>query len=36
MLGAQNLPLFIASGLPRNLTPGPDALFIEGRSFSQG
>jgi threonine/homoserine/homoserine lactone efflux protein len=36
MLGTQNLPLFIASGLLLNLMPGPDTLYIVGRSISQG
>jgi threonine/homoserine/homoserine lactone efflux protein len=36
MLGTQNLPLFIASGLLVNLIPGPDTLYIVGRSISQG
>ena len=36
MLGTQNLPLFIASGLLLNLMPGPDTLYLAGRSSSQG
>jgi RhtB (resistance to homoserine/threonine) family protein len=36
MFGTQNLPLFIASGLLLNLMPGPDTLYIVGRSVSQG
>jgi threonine/homoserine/homoserine lactone efflux protein len=36
MLGIENLPLFIASGLLLNLIPGPDTLYIVGRSVSQG
>lgn len=36
MLGTENLPLFIASGLLLNLMPGPDTLYIVGRSISQG
>jgi len=36
MLGTQNLSLFIASGLLLNITPGPDTLYILGRSVSQG
>ena len=36
MLGTQNLPLFVASGLLLNLMPGPDTLYIVGRSISQG
>jgi threonine/homoserine/homoserine lactone efflux protein len=36
VLGTQNLPLFIASGILLNLTPGQDTLYIVGRSVSQG
>lgn len=36
MLGTHNLPLFIASGLLLNAIPGPDTLYIVGRSVSQG
>ena len=36
MLGTQNLSLFVASGLLLNMTPGPDTLYILGRSISQG
>ena len=36
MLGTQNTSLFIASGLLLNLLPGPDTLYILGRSLSQG
>jgi threonine/homoserine/homoserine lactone efflux protein len=36
VLGTENLPLFIASGLLLNLMPGPDTLYIVGRSISQG
>lgn len=36
MLGIQNLPLFVASGLLLNLMPGPDTFYIVGRSVSQG
>lgn len=36
MFGTQNLPLFVASGLLLNLMPGPDTLYIVGRSVSQG
>jgi threonine/homoserine/homoserine lactone efflux protein len=32
----QRLPLFVASGLLLNLMPGPDTLYIVGRSISQG
>jgi threonine/homoserine/homoserine lactone efflux protein len=36
MLGIQNLPLFITAGLLLNMTPGPDTLYILGRSLAQG
>jgi threonine/homoserine/homoserine lactone efflux protein len=36
MLGTENLPLFIASGLLLNIAPGQDNLYIVGRSVSQG
>ena len=36
MLGIHDLPLFIASGLLLNVTPGPDTLYIVGRSTTQG
>jgi threonine/homoserine/homoserine lactone efflux protein len=36
MLGIQRLSLFVASGLLLNLVPGPDTLYILGRSVSQG
>jgi threonine/homoserine/homoserine lactone efflux protein len=36
MLGIHHLPLFIASGLLLNMTPGQDTLYIVGRSVSQG
>jgi threonine/homoserine/homoserine lactone efflux protein len=36
MLGTQNLPLFITSGILLNIMPGPDTLYIVGRSMSQG
>jgi threonine/homoserine/homoserine lactone efflux protein len=35
-LGTQHLPSFVASGLLLNLMPGPDTLYIVGRSISQG
>ncbi len=34
--GAHDLPLFIASGIQLNITPGPDVLYIVGRSTTQG
>ena len=36
MLGTTDLALFIAAGLLLNITPGPDTLYIVGRSASQG
>ena len=36
MFGTDNLPLFVASGILLNLTPGQDTLYIVGRSVSQG
>jgi len=36
MLGVHDLSLFIISGLLLNITPGPDSLYIIGRSASQG
>lgn len=36
MLGTQHLALFIASGLLLNIAPGPDMLYILGRTASQG
>ncbi len=36
MLGTHDLLLFIASGLLLNATPGPDTLYIVGRSSTQG
>ena len=36
MSGVQNLPLFIASGLLLNITPGPDTFYILARSIAQG
>jgi threonine/homoserine/homoserine lactone efflux protein len=36
MFGTQNLLLFILSGLLLNFTPGPDTLYIVGRSSTQG
>ena len=36
MLGIHDLPLFIASGLLLNITPGPDTAFIVGRSVQLG
>ena len=36
MLGTHDLALFIVSGLLLNLAPGPDTLYIVGRSSTQG
>lgn len=36
MFGIHDLPLFIMSGLLLNIAPGPDSLYIVGRSASQG
>jgi threonine/homoserine/homoserine lactone efflux protein len=35
-LGIQNLWLFIVAGLLLNITPGPDMLYIAGRTLAQG
>ena len=36
MLGTHDLLLFVGSGLLLNITPGPDTLYIVGRSTAQG
>jgi threonine/homoserine/homoserine lactone efflux protein len=36
MFGIHNFPLFLASGVLLNLTPGPDTAYILGRSIEQG
>lgn len=36
MFGTQDLLLFVIAGLLLNLTPGPDFLYIVGRSAAQG
>ena len=36
MFGLHDLPLFILAGLLLNITPGPDMLYIAGRTASQG
>ena len=36
MPGTEDLLLFVVSGLLLNITPGPDVLFIVGRSTAQG
>jgi RhtB (resistance to homoserine/threonine) family protein len=36
IFGIHDFPLFLASGLLLNLTPGPDTAYILGRSIAQG
>jgi len=36
MFGTHDLPVFVIAGLLLNLTPGPDTLYIIGRSSTQG
>jgi threonine/homoserine/homoserine lactone efflux protein len=36
MPDTNNLLLFVGAGLLLNITPGPDVLYIVGRSLSQG
>lgn len=36
MFGIQHLGVFIAAGLMLNITPGPDTIYILGRTLSQG
>jgi threonine/homoserine/homoserine lactone efflux protein len=36
MLGTTDLAMFVAAGLLLNITPGPDMLYILGRTVSQG
>ena len=36
MFGTIDLALFVAAGLLLNVTPGPDTLYIVGRSAAQG
>src|SRR5437870_4834305 len=36
MLGTTDLALFVVAGLLLNITPGPDTMYILGRSASQG
>ena len=36
MIGIHDLWLFVLSGLLLNITPGPDTLYIVGRSSTQG
>ena len=36
MFGIHDFGLFLAAGFLLNLTPGPDTLYILGRSVAQG
>src|SRR5205807_3032333 len=36
MFGIHNFGLFLVAGILLNLTPGPDTLYILGRSIAQG
>lgn len=36
MFGIENIVIFIGAGIMLNLYPGPDTLYIVGRSLSQG
>jgi threonine/homoserine/homoserine lactone efflux protein len=36
MFGTHDFPLFLAAGLLLNITPGPDMLYVMGRSATQG
>ncbi len=36
LLGTENIVLFVTTGIVLNLYPGPDTLYIIGRSLSQG
>ena len=36
MFGIHDFPLFLATGILLNLTPGPDTVYILGRSMAQG
>jgi threonine/homoserine/homoserine lactone efflux protein len=36
LFGTHDLWLFVLSGLLLNITPGPDTLYIVGRSSTQG
>ena len=35
-MGLENLYLFMITGILLNLTPGPDTIYIIGRSVAQG
>jgi RhtB (resistance to homoserine/threonine) family protein len=36
MFGTQDLPIFALAGFTLNVTPGPDTMYIIGRSIAQG
>src|SRR5712671_7016787 len=36
MFGIHDFSLFLAAGILLNLTPGPDTVYILGRSIAQG
>jgi threonine/homoserine/homoserine lactone efflux protein len=36
MFGIHDFGLFLATGILLNLTPGPDTVYILGRSIAQG
>jgi len=36
MFGIDNYGVFVISGILLNITPGPDTMYILGRSISQG
>ena len=36
MLGTTDLALFVVAGLLLNITPGPDTLYVVGRTVAQG
>ena len=36
MFGIHDFPVFLLAGIVLNLTPGPDTLYILGRSLAQG
>ncbi len=36
MFGTQHLGIFITAGLLLNITPGPDTIYILGRTLAQG
>jgi threonine/homoserine/homoserine lactone efflux protein len=36
MFGIENFPIFLTTGILLNLYPGPDTIYIIGRSISQG